>query len=179
MNLIQIAKSILAQQMYSECIGRTSPKLVARGGRSRNRKAMDLPTSERAEGTDRVVTRRPIGQKRTDAMQKETRGSRFLMSDYLKVVRLLFDTSNEDSKCRAEQPIVTGSERELRLNVYSRQCGLPYTSYGQHERSRSHVDPMLARDLPYRVIGFAHLRIRLLVDCKKRHSIDKLSRLCV
>ena len=65
---------------------------------------------------------------------------------------------------RAEQPIVTGSEWELRLDVYSRQCGLPYTPGGQHESSRSHVDPMLARDLPYRAIGSAHLLVQFLVN---------------
>ncbi len=48
--------------------------------------------------------------------------------------------------------------------MLSRQCGLPYTPYGQHESSRSHVDVMLARDLPYRAIGSAHLLVQFLVD---------------
>jgi hypothetical protein len=46
----------------------------------------------------------------------------------------------------------------------SRQCGLADTPYGQHESSRSHVDPMLARHLPDRAIGSAHLLVEFLVD---------------
>jgi hypothetical protein len=48
--------------------------------------------------------------------------------------------------------------------VLSRQCGLPDTPYGQHKSSGSHVDPMLARDLPYGAIGSPHLLVQFLVD---------------
>ena len=68
-----------------------------------------------------------------------------------------------DLPARAPRSLVE-SKRELRLDVYSRQCGLPNTPYGQHKSSRPHVDAMLARDLPYRAIGSAHLLVQFLVD---------------
>ena len=45
--------------------------------------------------------------------------------------------------------VVIRSKLQIRLDVCPRQSGLPYPPDAEHESSRSHIDPMFVRNLPY------------------------------